>query len=95
MTLRDGGLHLLNASGEVFDLACVGGAVLVDVVEVDASVGDGAFAELVQLVALMEVLEGLLQAESDEDAEDDGADVDEEIGPGVVGFVRWVDVDHG
>ena len=58
-------------------------------------VGDGALAKLMQLMAPMDVLDGLLQAESDKDSEDDGADVDEEIGPGVVGLMRRVDVDHG
>ena len=63
--------------------------------EVDASVGYGAFAELVQLVTPMEVLDRLLKADGDEDAEDDSREVDEEVAACGGGMVGWVDIDHG
>jgi hypothetical protein len=93
--LRDSVLHLLDANGEVFNLAGVGSAVLVYVVKADVGVSDGAFAKLVQLMAPMEVLDGLLKADGDEDAEDDGGQMDEEVAACGGGVVRRVDVDHG
>jgi hypothetical protein len=50
---------------------------------------------LCDLVAVVEVLDGLLKADGDEDAEDDGGEVDEEVAAGSCGVVRWVDIDHG
>src|SRR6516164_7054526 len=46
------------------------------------------------LVAMVKVLDGLFEANRDEQAEDDGGDVDEEVAPGGGGVVRRVDVDH-
>ena len=43
---------------------------------------------------MMEPLHGLLEADGDEQAEDDGCDVDEEVAPGGGGVMRWVDVEH-
>jgi hypothetical protein len=40
-------------------------------------------------------LDRLLQADGDEQADDDGGDVDEEVFPGVGGLVGRVDVEHG
>ncbi len=37
----------------------------------------------------------LLKADDDEQAEDDGGDVDEEVAPGVGGMMGRVDVKHG
>jgi hypothetical protein len=39
--------------------------------------------------------DGLLEADGDEQAYADGSDVDEEVSPGVSGFVGSVDVEHG
>ena len=50
--------------------------------------------ELVALVKVMEVFDGLFEADGDEEADGDGDDVDEEVGPGVVGLMWGVDVDH-
>jgi hypothetical protein len=44
------------------------------------------------LMATVEVFHGLLKADGDEQAYDDGGDVDEEVAPGVGGFVGRVDV---
>lgn len=52
------------------------------------------FAGLLDLLALMEVLDRLLDADGDEQAYDDGCDVNEEVAPGVGGMVRGVDVEH-
>jgi hypothetical protein len=43
---------------------------------------------------VMEVLDGLLEADGDEEADGDGGDVDEEVGPSVFGLVRGVDIEH-
>ena len=56
--------------------------------------GEG-LAGVAELVALVNVLDELLEADGDDEANDDGGDVDEEVAPGVDGFVRRVDVEHG
>jgi len=45
-------------------------------------------------VTMMEVFDGLLETDGDEQTDDDGRDVDEEVFPGVGGFVGRVDVEH-
>ena len=42
--------NLLDAGGEVFDLASVGVAILVDVMKVNVRVGDGALAQVVSII---------------------------------------------
>jgi hypothetical protein len=49
----------------------------------------------VELMAVMEVFDGLFEADGDEEADDDGGDVDEEVAPGGGGVVGGVDVEHG
>ena len=51
-------------------------------------------AGLLQLMVVVDELDGLLEADGDEEAEDDGGDVDEEVAPGVGGAVGWVDVEQ-
>ena len=46
-------------------------------------------------MAVVEVLDGLFEAYGDEEADDDGGDVDEEVAPGGGGVMGWVDVEHG
>jgi hypothetical protein len=41
--------------------------------------------ELLALVVMMDRLNGLLEADGDEQTDDDGGDVDEEVAPGVGG----------
>ena len=53
-----------------------------------------AFSGSVDLVATVEVLDGLFQANGDEEAYDDGGDMEEEVSPGGGGVVGWVDVKH-
>ena len=53
------------------------------------------FLELVALMAVMEGFDGLFEADGDEETDDDGGDVDEEVSPGAGGVVGWVDVEHG
>jgi hypothetical protein len=48
--------------------------------------------ELVALMAMMDGFDGLFEADGDEEADDDGGDVDEEVAPGVGGGVGRVDV---
>jgi len=48
--------------------------------------------ELMALMVVVESFDGLLQGDGDEEADADGGDVDEEVAPGVDGFVGWVDV---
>ena len=48
-----------------------------------------------QLMAMVEELDCLFEADGDQEADDDGGDVDEEVAPGVGGVVGRVDVEHG
>jgi hypothetical protein len=48
-----------------------------------------------QLIVLMDPLHGLFETDRDEQADADGSDVDDEVFPGVGGFVGRVDVEHG
>ena len=47
--------------------------------------------ELMALMAVVGVLDSLIEADGDEQAEADGAHVDEELFPGKDGVVGWVD----
>jgi hypothetical protein len=51
--------------------------------------------ELVPLLAMVDGFDGLFEADGDEETDDDGGDVNEEVAPGVGGGVRWMDVEHG
>jgi hypothetical protein len=44
---------------------------------------------------VVEVLDGLFEADCNEQADDDSSEVDEEVFPGVDGFTGSVDVKHG
>jgi hypothetical protein len=50
------------------------------------------FLELVALVTVVDGFDSLLETDSDEQAEDDGCDVDEEVAPCGGGMVGGVDV---
>ncbi len=69
--------------------------VLVRPVAVEFVVDAEVFLELMALVAMVDELDGLLETDGDDEADDDGGDVDEEVFPGVGGFVGRVDVEHG
>jgi len=45
-------------------------------------------------MVLVNEFDGLFEADRDEDADRDRTDVNEEVLPGVVGLMRWVNVDH-
>src|SRR5258708_17070369 len=93
--MRQGQLQLLNTGGQIFNLLPVDESELIYVVEVKAGIGDEALAQLAELMLMMEVLDGLLEADGDEEAEDDGGDVDEEVTPGGGGVVRRGDAGRG
>jgi len=46
-------------------------------------------AGLAQLMAVVDPLDGLFNPYGDQQADDDGGDVDEEVAPGVGGLVGW------
>jgi hypothetical protein len=50
-----------------------------------------SFAGVLDLVAIMNGFGTLFGADGDEQADDDGGDVDEEVSPRSVGVVRWMD----
>ena len=50
--------------------------------------------KLVPLMGAMDELDGLFKADGDEQADDDGGDVDEEVSPGAGGVLGWVDVEN-
>jgi len=90
----DGLLYLLNARIEVFQLLLSREAILINVVQHLPCVRCGAFAQFVALMAVVEELDGLLEADGNEEADDDGGDVDEEVAPGMGGGVGRMDVQH-
>jgi hypothetical protein len=47
------------------------------------------------LMMAVDCFHGLFETYGDDEAYDDGGDVDEEVAPGVGGGVGWVDVEHG
>ena len=56
--------------------------------------GEGRL-QVAAFVGTVQGLNRLLEADGDEQAHADGGDVDEEVFPGVGGFVGRVDVEHG
>jgi hypothetical protein len=44
---------------------------------------------------MVDVFDGLLEADGDEQTDDDGGDVDEEVFPRVRGVMRWMYVEYG
>jgi hypothetical protein len=48
-----------------------------------------------ELMAVVQYLDGLLEADGYEESDYDGGDVDEEVSPGVSGVWGRVDVQHG
>jgi hypothetical protein len=50
--------------------------------------------QFLQLMLMVQVFNRLFEADGDEQAEDDGGDVDEEVAPGAGGVVGGVDVEH-
>ena len=51
--------------------------------------------ELMALVAVADGFDRLFEADGDEQADDDGGDVDEEVAPGVGGVFGRMDVEQG
>ena len=92
---RDRLLNLLYASREIFDLPGVGVPVLINIAKIEPRIGDGALAQLDTLMVLVNELDGLFEADRDEDADRDRTDVKEEVLPGVVGRLWRMNVDHG
>jgi hypothetical protein len=52
-------------------------------------------ADFSDLMTVVEVFDSLFEADGDEEPDDDGGDVDEEVAPGAGGMVGGVDVEHG
>jgi hypothetical protein len=53
------------------------------------------FAGFAEFAMMVDELDGLFEADGDEQTDTDGGDVDEKVAPGVDGFVGGVDVEHG
>ena len=69
--------------------------IVVRVGKVQVGLFAKSFFKVMELVLVMEVLDRLLQADGDKQADADGADVDEEVFPRVGRRVGRVDVEHG
>jgi hypothetical protein len=93
--MRQDRLHLSDAGVQIFDSLPVDESQLIHIVKVKAGVSEDALSHVVELMLMMEVLDGLLEAYGDEEADDDGGNVDEEVSPGGGGVVSGVDVEHG
>ena len=85
---RDVGVHACQDGVER-------GEIIGDGVAVFEALGAQCLFHLVDLIAPVDVFDGLFDAYGDEESEDDGGDVDEEIAPGGGGVVGGVDVEHG
>ena len=72
----DGGLELDSVGADVCEPAEVHGVAA----QIDAEFVAQVVFELVALMKVVEVLDGLLEADGDEEADGDGRDVDEEVG---------------
>jgi hypothetical protein len=92
--MRPDRLHLLDAGVQIFDSLPVDESQLIHIVKVKAGVSEDALSHLVELMLMMEVFDGLLEAYGDEEPDDDGGNVDEEIAPGAGGVVGGMDVEH-
>jgi hypothetical protein len=66
-----------------------------EVVAIGFELAGEGFAGFAELVALVDVFDELLEADGDDEANDDGGDMDEEVFPGVGGVSGRVDVEHG
>jgi hypothetical protein len=60
---------------------------LIHIVKVKAGVSEDALSHVVELMLVMEVFDGLLEAYGDKEADDDRGNVDEEFAPGAGGVV--------
>jgi hypothetical protein len=69
--------------------------VVVKAADVNLLLSFECLAGIGDLVAVVEVFDGLLEADGDQQADDDGGDVNEEVALGVGGVVWRVDVEHG
>jgi hypothetical protein len=69
--------------------------VALEDIEVDAHLVLDILAGVAGLVAVVDVLDGLLQADCDDQAQNNGGDVDEEVAPGTGGVVGGMHVEHG
>ena len=77
-----------SLAAEVDSLLCEEGTVVLTLCA-------ESLAGFCNLMVVMNVLDSLFKTDGDEQTDDDGDDVDEEVFPGVGGFVGWVDVEHG
>jgi hypothetical protein len=66
-----------------------------DELPVEGDLGKDLLACFMGLLVMMEVLDGLLKADGNEQANNDRGDVDEETLPSVDGFMWCVDFKHG
>ena len=69
--MRQGGLQLLDAGVQIFDPLPVKESELIHVVKVKAGVSEDALSQVVELMLMMEVFDGLLEAYGDKEADDD------------------------
>ena len=88
--MRQGSLQVLDAGVQIFDSLPVDESELIHIVKVKAGVSEDALSHVVELMLMMEVFDGLLEAYGDEEADDDGGDVDEEVLPRGSGGARDV-----
>jgi hypothetical protein len=92
--MRQGRLQLLDAGVQIFDPLAVEESELIHVVKVKAGVSEDALSHVVELMLMMEVFDGLLEAYGDKEADDDRGNVDEEFALGAGGVVGGMDIEH-
>src|SRR5216683_1350571 len=99
------GLRCVGVASNVFEdheVVLEFGHLEAPVVHIDGEVFAVSFpfslqslSRFIELKVSVNLLHQLLQADRDEEADDDGGQVNKETLPGVNGFVRGVNVEHG
>jgi hypothetical protein len=94
MVYRYGALRLLTSVPEIGADLCELPEVVFIPAEIDAEFFAQVFFQLMALVEMVNCLDGLFEADGDEEPDGDRGDVDNEIAPGSGGVVRRMDVEH-
>ena len=68
---------------------------MIDIAKIEPRIGVGGLAQLRALMALVKDLDGLFEADRDENADRNRTDVNQKVLPGVIRRLRRMNVDLG
>ena len=92
--MRDQGLEDGEIDGVCLLLLAVKPGICREGLPVELALLPKGLAGFGELIAMVKVLDGLLEADGDAEADNDGCDMDEEVAPGVDRGMGSVNVDH-